>query len=385
MRNNAPWSVLIYTLVLVVISLIMALVILGIAGVLSSNAEIQEITRKLWNNVLSKGNLSIKYSQIVNSNGSWFTDVLRCPTSVTMSGTVSISGTTPTISHEDGDFFCTADHSWNPYRIYFLSGGITETIAEFQGDTIDMSSGVPSENFSDGDNTRMTFSMASTVWSDGIDDDFNSDNYLISSTWSWLYPDLYVDDDADSRKLLYGYANPWVWFVNMMWANQSTNQYIEDNPNNTDTLTEKIGSMTSSGVALLDINQNNQMQLFVLDRDTYNHTKEIITTSSYSSADNLWGLWYLQENSGILSLSSTKTGNEFLFDFANHDYAMFIRNNSTGALLYTVRVETQTGTGVYINPIDDSDEVVLKALANDIIIDNEWRFLYDQFEVIGFK
>ena len=143
--------------------------------------------------------------------------------------------------------------------------------------------------------------------------------------------------------------------------------------------------MTSSWIAILDINQDHTLKLYRLDRTIYNASKEILPLDIYESASNLWGVWYLQENSWVLSISSTKTGNEFEFDFVNEDYALFVRNNSTGALLYNLNIETTTGTGVYINAIDDSDGSIVTVLTNDIIIDNEWKFLYEQFEVLGSK
>lgn len=385
MNKRLTWTVLIYTLVLVVISLIMALVILWIAGVLSSNLQIQEITRKLWNNVVSKWNLAIKYSQIVNSNGSGFIDNIGCPTSVTMSGTTVISTTNPTLQFLSGDFYCSGTHDSNEYRIYVSSWAFDDTTAQYEWDEIDIVSGVPNRNFSDPDNTRMTFNIASTAYADGIDDDFNSDNYKESSTWAIAYASWYTDDDTDSRQLIYGYANSWVGFVNMMWTNTKATNYISSNANNTWGLFETMEHMTSSWVAFLDINQDYKMKLYVFDKAVHDATKELISIQSYESNDNLWGLGYLQDNSWVLDLSFTKTGNEFEFDFNTNDYALFIRNNGTGTLLYNISVETLSWTGVYINPIDDSAASVIKVLANDIIIDNEWRFLYDQFEVIGFK
>lgn len=378
-------SVLIYTLILVVISLIMALVILNIVGLLSSNAELQEITRKLGNNVLSKGNLSIKYNAIVNSNGSGFTDTYGCPTAVTMSGTISNTTSSTTLMYQSGSIMCRGTHMGNPFSIYVLTGSLSDTYVSYLGDSVDITGWIGDRNFLDSDNTLINFS-ASPLPLDNIDDNFNSDNYTVFSTGSTYYPNGYQDDDADARKLIYGYANPWVWFVNMFWNNSQTLSFIDQNANNTDLRNQKIGSMTSSGIALVDINRDFTMKVYKLDRNLYNASKEILPLEVYSSADSLGTVWYLQENAGVLSISTGSTVNDFEFDFVNHDYALFIRNNSTWSLLYTLNIENMTtGSGVYINPIDDSDPTVIKVLANDIIIDNEGRFLYEQFEVIGFK
>lgn len=385
MQHIKKASVLIYTLILVVISLIMALVILNIVGLLSSNAELQEITRKLGNNVLSKGNLSLKYSALVNTNGSGFTDTYGCPTNVTMSGTIHNTTSSSTLMYQSGAITCMGTHIGNPFSIYILTGSISDTYVSYLWDSVNITAWVGDRNFSDSDNTLIDFS-ASSLPLDNIDDDFNSDDYTVFSTGSIYYPNWYQDDDADARKLIYGYANPWVWFVNMFWNNSETISFIEQNPNNTDLRNQRIGSMTSSGIALIDINKDYTMKVYKLDRSLYDASKEILPLEVYTSGDNLGTVGYLQENAGVLSISTWSTVNDFQFDFVNHDYAMFVRNNSTGSLLYTLNIQDMTtGSGVYINPIDDSDPTVIKVLANDIIIDNQWRFLSEQFEVIGFK
>ncbi|USN59256.1 MAG: hypothetical protein H6767_04190 [Candidatus Peribacteria bacterium] len=78
-------SVLIYTLVLVNLALIMALVVLDNAFLLSTNTEIQNVNRTLSAHILAKGKNSIKYTEYLNSNGSGFVDAISCPQSVTMS------------------------------------------------------------------------------------------------------------------------------------------------------------------------------------------------------------------------------------------------------------------------------------------------------------
>ena len=59
-----------------------------------------------------------------------------------MSGTVSLSSTTPTIMYQSGSILCSGTHAGNEYKIYFLSGSIADTVAEYQGDVIDVSNGV---------------------------------------------------------------------------------------------------------------------------------------------------------------------------------------------------------------------------------------------------
>ena len=384
-KQQQTWSVLVYTLILVAVSSVMALAILALASILSANAEIQEITRKLSNNVLSKGNLSIKYTNTVNSNGSGFLDVEGCPTSVTMSGTTNRSVTSSTLGYQSGSILCRGIHTSQEYLILVSSGGLSETLIEYRGDTISADDGNAQRAFNDADATLIDYTISFPLTADGYDDDFDSDDYKIGSTGSLLYPDGYQDDDADARKLLYWYATPLWGFTNMMWTNQKIRDYIAANPNNIDAINETLGAMTGSGHAYMDINQNHTLKLYQFDKTVFDATQELLPLSVYQSLDSFWDVWYLQEDAGVLSISTEKTGNEFEFDFATYDYGLFVRNNSTWALLYTLNIETDTGTGVYINAINDSDESFIKVLANDIIIDNQWRFLTEQFEVIGTK
>ena len=55
-----------------------------------------------------------------------------------------------------------------------------------------------------------------------------------------------------------------------------------------------------------------------------------------------------------MSLSSS-TGSAFDFDFTANDYALFIENTSSGALLYRITGETSSGNDIYLNPLRDDD------------------------------
>lgn len=379
------WSVLVYTLILVGISFIMALAILSLSSLLASNAEYQDITRKLSNNVISKWKLSIKYTNFLNSNGSGFIDTIGCPSNVTMSGTVHISTSATTLWYQSGSILCRGIHNSNPFEIWFSTWGLDDANVSYLWETVSTNLGVASTNFSDGDATLVTFSASFPLSPDSFDDNFDSDNFHISSTGSTLYPEWYQDDDVLARKIVYGYATPNQWFTNMLWTNSETSEYISNNTNNADGVNEILWSMTSSWKVFLDINQPHRLKVYVFDKWSYNATRELIPKATYESTDILGRVGYLQEINGELSISTGSTVDDFEFDFTLNDYGLFVKNNGGSSLLYKLQVYTQTGTWVYINPIDDSSSVDLKVLANDIIIDSQGRFLSEQFEVLGFK
>jgi sensor histidine kinase YesM len=85
MQKKLQASVLVYTLFLIMISLVFAVVVFNIAGVVINNNEYQNITRKLTSDIIYKGDLAVKYLNKLNSNGGGFFDNISCPTAVTLS------------------------------------------------------------------------------------------------------------------------------------------------------------------------------------------------------------------------------------------------------------------------------------------------------------
>lgn len=100
-------SVLVYTMVLVVLGVFMATVVLNIAVELSLEYDTRNIELSLIGAVRSKGDLTMKYARDTNNTGSGFVDVIGCPTSITMSGTVALPATfASTILYESGSVVC---------------------------------------------------------------------------------------------------------------------------------------------------------------------------------------------------------------------------------------------------------------------------------------
>lgn len=239
MKHSHTASVLVYTLVLVVISVLMATAILTISSILESNIQIQNIVRTLASNVISKGNLSIKYGQVLNSNGTGFVDVIGCPSSVTMSGATQRTVSSTSLIYESGAYYCQGAHSATPFYLYYNTGSTDFSRAQFAGSSVDLIGKIGTTSFTDTDTTNIDFSSYINT-PDGIDDDFNSDNYIGTSTGVVSYPNGFQDDDADARKTLFGYASSDVGFVNALWDNKKMEQVISDNANNTGSLNYKL-------------------------------------------------------------------------------------------------------------------------------------------------
>ena len=57
----------------------------------------------------------------------------------------------------------------------------------------------------------------------------------------------------------------------------------------------------------------------------------------------------------------------------------------TWVLFSRLTWEVDSWSWIYINSLDDSGDNFIRFLWNDIIIDNKWRFIWNQFEIIWLK
>lgn len=376
-------TVLVYTMVLVTLGVFMATVVLNIATELSIEYDIRNIEVSLVNMIQTKGDLAMKYAEELNKTGSWFLDNIGCPTNFNMSWSTAVSNNiSSTIRYASDTPYCLATHDGNDVIFYFSTDYTDLRYAQYEGYQVDVNSGSLTATFSDSDSTFIDVTASYPLPSDGIDDDFDSDNYTITSTGGTYYPDGYVDNDSDSRLLTYGYIIENSWLYNILWSNTEMKNYIQANPNNSDSIHQRIGN-TSSWTLYLDINRNHRLILYRVDPGTYDDTREFIITQQLTGTWQFANIWYLQDD---LSLNSTLTGNEYEFDFMNHDYALFIENTSTGALLYRIRwYDIATGSGIYLSPLDDDDTSIFWYLWSHVLIDDTGRLIANQYEVFGLK
>ncbi len=381
-------TVLVYTLILVSITLIMWVVILNSAVILGANYEYVNTRDKLTRFISDNSRIVFKLAKQLNSNWSWFLDQISCPTSVTLSGaTISkIINTSLSISEEW--VFCLGwSWSWK-LKIYFNRDFDDLVIAEYGSWRVNLiSSWIWKKgvfDFSDPDNTLIDFSSTDIYKSDNIDDDGNSDNYSISSTWVILYWSWIVDDDALHRSLKVWYIPPRSWFNSVFWNTTYTSNVIDENVNNWDWLLLKIWGL-SSGVIHLDSDKEFSIYVYQFDKQSYETFNELTVLDKKIWLNIEPWVWYIQLNPTGLSISQNVTWNEYLFDFTTYDYAVMVENITKEVLSYRLKLESETWSWVYIVPIDDSDEVVLKYYWNVIIIDEEFRLVHDKKMIIWSK
>ena len=375
-------TILIYTMILVILWVFMATVILNVAAELSSEYEIRNIEVSLINVIQTKSDLAMKYARTTNTNGSGFIDNVGCPSGFTMSGATQITtGINTDLKNELGVWFCEWTHAGNLVKLYFNSGATDLDYAQYEWREVSVNSGTTSATFLDSDSTFIDLAASFPLESDLIDDNFDSDDYRVYSTGTTLYPDIYADDDVDSRLKKYGYIIEGSWPYNVFWSNDAMIWYIEANTYNDDTYNTILTGI-SSWYLYFDVAADHRMRLFEIDKNNYNATNEIIVTNQTQGQIQTAGIGYLQND---MTLSSW-TGSAYNFDFTIHDYAIFIENASTGALLYQITgQDAVTGSGIYLNPLKDDDASLFSYLGSHMIIGNRGELIGTQLELFGLK
>ncbi len=387
MKNNniAAWNVLIYSLVLVNLALLLSLAMFNNFFVFLTNTEVGNIDKRLSNTILEKGALFAKYAKSVNSNGSGIIDNIGCPNNVSFSGTNVSGSSDSSLVYLSGAIYCGSVHNGEPYYIYFNPDFTWFSGAIYYWDIVNIDNSWEwIRAFIDSDSSVINISAGLPTSPDWVDDDFNSDNYSISATWSVYFPWNYVDDDALARTSIYWYISPQSEYSNILWSNTKTQNFITANPNNSDAYYDKIGTL-NSWYLYLDADRDFDMKILQIDKNRYDTTNEFITISKEETAWIPASIGYIQTNSWTLSLTWVLTGNEYEFDFVANDYAIFLNNAWSGVLTYVLSAENASWSWVYINSIDDSGLASIKYLWAELIQDVEKNYIGKIFEVVSKK
>lgn len=376
-------TVLVYTMVLVVIWVFMATVVLNIAVQLSVEYDNRNIEVTMSSIIKTKWDLAMKYARDLNMTGSGFVDILSCPTWITLSGSTLTTWITTEIWYMSGSIVCfsPAAHNGIDLSIFFNNSYDDIEYAQFDGSQVGVNSGSLVWTFWDSDSTQITIPNTSYFAADSYDDNFDSDNYSVSSSWSVFYPDWYFDNDSEGKLLLYWYVLEWAGLYNAFWSNTKIKQYIQANSNNLNLVHQTLWS-TWSGFLKLDINWDHALFLYQIDKNVFIDSNEMIITSIYTGIWQTGWVWYLQNDLSI----GTWTTDAFNFDFIGNDYALFIENTWSWALLYQITAESALSwSWVYINPLDDSDPSIFSYLWSHVFVDDEWKLIGDMFEVFWLK
>lgn len=374
-KNNKKAVVLIYVIFLVNITVILALIIVNNSYVFFNNVQFQDIIQKSNKNIQDKADSVFKLAKFYNSNGTWFIDNISCPNNVFMSWTTNSWNIFTTLDYNNGVISCSWSYKSKNLNIFYNSGYTNFSWAIYSWSYTNLVSWIWLTKFSDSDLTKINFSVSWLSWIDNIDDDFNSDNYWVSSTWVIFYPSNYADDDTNHRKKIFGYIDWNTINKSIFFNNFETNKVISSNSNNNDSINVKI-SNTSTWYAILDFDWNYDLKLVKFDKVKYINNKELIPLETIKWQNIHSGSWYIQNS---WTISFLITWNEYIFDFVNNYYALFITNNNSWSLNYNLSFENNSLSWVYIVPLDDTTND-LKYLWNDVL-DDSWKYSFTQFYV----
>jgi len=390
--TNKSGIVLIYVLFLLSIWSVMWVLVFKNSFVYYNNIEYQNILENLHTNIYTKKDTAFKLVRTFNSNGSGYTDNISCPQNVTMSWSVFSGSAIPTsLDYTDWVASCIWTYNRFNFHINFNSNYDNFSNAEYRGSYVTLTWTMfwePNFSWLDTDSTQITFlnNWTNLKNIDNIDDNFNSDDYRVVSTWSSstgvLYPNNFIDDDVLPREVIFWYIWAKSIFKNILWSNDKINTFIANNSNNDDILHEKMWNV-GSWMVILTVNWNYDLKLVKFSKSDYNNLNTLRSLEVLNWINLTWN-WYIQNNSKVLSTSITKTWNEYIFDFKNNDYALFLKNIWQTNLSYNVSAETTSWTGIYISPIDDSWNQ-LRFFWADIYIDPNGKYSSTSFIITWSK
>lgn len=241
--------------------------------------------------------------------------------------------------------------------------------------------GARTGTFSDGSGTYISFTATGTF--SNLDLDRNSDNFQASSSGTFMYPDGQGDNDDLARKTIYGYIKKNTGWYDAFTMNTPVRKYIANNPFNTTPIII-TADRTQTGYLRLDIDNPYSIKILEFDRVAFESIKELRTITGATTTFSTGGIGWIMPD---LSLSGSKSGAK-IFDLKNKDYAIFLSfsgnltNTGVDFLKYKISMENEYGTGVYIVPLDETTNGIIKYLGTDIIIDRDKDYRYKQFEIV---
>ena len=382
MKHKNKWIVLIYVLFLVTLAVSFATILLNNSSYMFNINEYYDIEQKLYSNINSDWQVLVDINREFNSNWSWFNDSVSCPSwiSISMSWTINRDDIWSTIINS-WSVYCEASYLSKPVYIYFNSWMTDLVEASYSGYTVSITGWTWDMFFWDAESTLIDFSWYNVSTPDLYDDDYNSDNYMVTSTWNTHYLSWYQDDDVLGKTNIYWYVAPDIWYKKVFWNTDAFTKIVNDNTNNIDLLNMKIWD-TSTWYLYFDIDKQFDMRLSVFDRTIYNDTKELILKERLDVSSSEGVLWFLEKDWTFSSTSSWVTSYNFNFDSTNDMYAIFLKSIWTWTLLYKIRWESDSWTWIYIAPIDDSNAEIVRYAGNEILITKKWEYITKESEII---
>lgn len=388
-KNNVA-SVFVYVLILVTLTASMAMIVVSNISVLQNTLDEEELDLNLESSFREQFFSTIDRTVYFNTDGWWLNDSFWCPNNIIMSGsTVRTTGITTTYAKQWDEIFCRGSFNGQNLDILFNSDYTTFDFARYaDSQTIQLSwdySKIWDYPFSDSDNSRIEFN--STYYaSDGIDDNFNSDNFTIENTSSNSYPAWIIDNDADARIFGETFLAPDNTWNNTFWNTDTIEKYIAENPHNADAGINLL--WTSTGYLFVEVEENIDLRITEFKKDDFDNFYELVPIDKKEYQYTATSSGYLQTDGTI---SWNLTWNEFEFDFQNKYYAIFWKNtHTTDWKKFRFHFETQTWENIVIFPIKEpiwsSDHTGnYSYLAYKILVNSKGRYIYKIQEIFHYK
>ena len=375
----------------------MAMWVLNLAQKLEADYKVRQLDMFFSDTIRAKSSVLIKYGKTLNSSWGGFVDEIGCPQSISFSWSTLTSSTWSTLVIDTSNSvqYCQEQFDGQDFQVYFNSDMTDTAFLEYQGSQIIFNS-IENTGILNvwGEEIYVDGSASFPLQPDSIDDLLDSDNYMISSTGSILYPDWYRDNDADHRLNNFWYIIPWSDWYNVYWINDTVREYIESNTNNIWPL-QNIADLNEAYL-YLDINTDYQIKIIRFDRDAYRDFNELSILETWQTeTSQSAGIWYLQSDMTLAEDITVEDGlivwqervwDEFVFDFENHDYALFVKNMSTNAtILYQMRVEDSDNRPSYMMPIKDDESTIISMLWNHITFLENGLPAWEHLEIVQLK
>jgi len=234
MIKNKKASIFIYILILVSIALVLWLVVFNNSITLTNNLNIWKNSEEVFNNLTKKASIAIDTVRKYNSDWWGFSDIVSCPTNVTMSGsTASWTNISTSMVDNYGSIYCSWDYNGQEFRIYFTDDKTAFKSAFYKWDLVDLQYDTASSTTIEWTTDIIS---STTLWGTNPYNstytydkakDTNLNTRYVSTKW-WYYP--YLDITLSSpqnvyklninkkiRNYWYYTDNFYVYFYDLLW------------------------------------------------------------------------------------------------------------------------------------------------------------------------
>ena len=384
MLHSHKWSVFVYTLVLITLSISMAMIVVTNVSILNNTFSDSQLSQDLNTGLETQFQYIKKRSDFFNSDWWGFVDNFWCPNNLVMSGaTLRTTGIVSNYFVSGSQITCRATFWWDDLDLIFNSDFTTFESANLWGSDLVTLNGEYSKTangkFSDSDATLLSFD--STYYSaDGIDDNFNSDDFTSQNSTGSLYVSGILDNDANAKIHVWGVVNNDDIWKNIFWNNSKISDYIDENTNNI--IAETPNMWSASGSLFFEIDTPVELRITQFRKTDFDQYGDLVPINKDEFSISASWSGFLQDDG---TLSSTMSGNEFEFDFINNNYAVFIKNQQANVAVYNYYFQNSLWQKIIILPIKDDNDSVFSYLWYNMIINNSGRYIYKLQEMFTSK